>query len=137
VPRSAQTNIDPAFWNRLRKALKYNMDARGVTQKALAADLGIDPTTLNNFLNGQSKSLGGLAVALACTLTDLACAGTKIGRIAHGKHPKAPLVHTDQQLILEFVGAVEFKRESKRTAIVLRRPTVRHGSVRLLIREIG
>jgi len=44
------------------------MDSAGLTQKELAAKLGIDPTTLNNFLNRENKALGGLAVALACTV---------------------------------------------------------------------
>jgi len=53
------------------------MGSKGLKQKELAEKLGIDPTTLNNFLNRQSNTLGGLAVALACTLIDVVCDGKR------------------------------------------------------------
>src|SRR5438045_3494342 len=81
MPQSPQSNIDPRFWDRLRECLNSHMERTEATQKELASRLGIDPTTLNNFLNGQSKTLGGLAVALACTMVDLVCDGKAIGRI--------------------------------------------------------
>src|SRR5713101_7624923 len=102
MPQPAQTNIDPQFWDRLRKALKYYMESTGLTQRELATKLGIDPTTLNNFLNRQSKALGGLAVAIACTLIDLVCDRTKIGRIVHSEHAKPRAEPLTQQLVLEF-----------------------------------
>jgi len=41
------------------------------------------------------------------------------------------------QLVLEFDGAFEFKRESEHPTIVLRKPPARHDSLRLVIRRIG
>lgn len=137
MPQSAQTNIDPQFWDRLRKALEYHMDSTALTQRDLATRLGLDPTTLNNFLNRQSKTLGGLAVALACTLLDLTCDGTKIGRIGDRDHAKPLMEPPPQQLILEFDEAFEFKPESKRATIVLRKSLARQSSLRLSIRKIG
>jgi hypothetical protein len=113
------------------------MKATGLKQKELAPKLGIDPTTLNNFLNRQSKTLGGLAVALACTVVDLVCDGTRIGTImqlVHGE--QVPETH-EGQLVLEFDEAFEFKRESEHPTIVLRKPPARHGSLRLVIRRIS
>jgi transcriptional regulator with XRE-family HTH domain len=136
VPRSAQTKIDPQFWERLRKALQYQVDSTGLTQRELAAKLGIDPTTLNNFLNRQSKSVGGLAVALACTLVDLVCDGTKIGRVLQSQRARLP-EPIAEQLVLEFDRAFEIKHESKHATIVLRKRTARNASLRLSIRKIG
>jgi transcriptional regulator with XRE-family HTH domain len=137
VPRSSQTHIDPEFWERLRDTLKSHMKATGLKQKELAPRLGIDPTTLNNFLNRQTKTLGGLAVALACTVVDLVCDGTKIGRSMRGAQVEA-LPDTDGgQLVLQFDEAFEFKHESEYPTIVLRKPPARHDSLRLLIRRIG
>jgi hypothetical protein len=137
VPRSAQTNIDPQFWERLREALQSHVDSTGLTQRELAAKLGLDATTLNNFLNRQSKSVGGLAVALACTLVDLVCDGTKIGRVLHSQRAKPLTEPIEQQLILEFDRAFEIKHESKRATIVLRKRAARNGSLRLSISKIG
>jgi transcriptional regulator with XRE-family HTH domain len=113
------------------------MDSTGLTQRELAAKLGIDPTTLNNFLNRQNKALGGLAVALACTVVDLFCDGTKIGRLVKSEHGKPFIAPVARQLILEFDEAFEYIRESKRATIVLRKPAARHRSLRLSIRKIG
>lgn len=113
------------------------MKSTGLKQKELAAELGIDPTTLNNFLNRESKALGGLAVALACTVVDLVCNRTKIGRIAHGKRAKPLAGPFTQQLVLEFDKAFECKREAKHATVVLRKPTARQGSLRLSIRKTG
>jgi hypothetical protein len=133
VPQSSQTNIDPEFWERLRNTLKAYMKATGLRQKELAPRLGIDPTTLNNFLNRQNKSLGGLAVALACTVVNLACDGTQIGRIQDADPPPPAA----GQLVLEFDDAFEFKPESERATIVLRKPAAHRESIRLVIRRIG
>ena len=134
VPQSSQTNIDPEFWERLRDTLKSHMKETGLKQKELAPKLGIGPTTLNNFLNRQSKTLGGLAVALACTVVDLVCDGTRIGRRMQGVHAE-PV--PEGQLVLEFDEAFEFKRESEYPTIVLRKPPARHDSLRLAIRRIS
>jgi transcriptional regulator with XRE-family HTH domain len=137
VPQPSQTNIDPEFWERLRDTLKSHMKATGLKQKELAPKLGIDPTTLNNFLNRQSKTLGGLAVALACTVVDLICDGTRIGRSVQSVQVEPVPETYEGQLVLEFDGAFEFKRESEHPTIVLRKPPARHDSVRLVIRRIG
>src|ERR1017187_5007617 len=137
MPRPAQANPDPEFWDRLRDALRSHMRAAGLKQRDLAPMLGIDPTTLNNFLNRQSKTLGGFAVALACTVVDLVCDGTKIGRIVQSVQVEPVPETYEGQLVLEFDGAFEFKRESEHPTIVLRKPPARHDSVRLVIRRIG
>lgn len=137
MPQSAQANLDPEFWDRLRDTLRSHMSATGLKQRDLAPRLGIDPTTLNNFLNRQSKTLGGLAVALACTVVDLVCDGTKIGRIVQSGNA-APVANLlEEQLVLEFDDAFEFKGESEQPTIVLRKPVARHDSLRLAIRRIG
>lgn len=137
MPRPAQANPDPEFWDRLRDALRSHMRAAGLKQRDLAPMLGIDPTTLNNFLNRQSKTLGGFAVALACTVVDLVCDGTKIGRIVQNGNAAPVSELLQEQLVLEFDDAFEFKRESGQPTIVLRKPVARHDSLRLAIRRIG
>jgi transcriptional regulator with XRE-family HTH domain len=121
----------------MRDTLKSHMKAMGLNQRELAPRLGIDPTTLNNFLNRQSNALGGLAVALACTYVDLVCGGKKIGRIVQigASEPVAEVL--EEQLVLEFDGAFEYKRESGPPTIVLRKPVARRDSLRLAIRRIS
>jgi hypothetical protein len=87
-------------------------------------------------LNRQSKTLGGLAVALACTLIDLMCNGKKIGRIVQGP-AKLVAEPSDEQLLLEFDAAFEVKRESKHPTIVVRKSVGRHNRLRLAIGRIG
>jgi hypothetical protein len=137
MPRSAQAHLDPEFWDRLRDALRSHMKATGLNQRELAPTLGIDPTTLNNFLNRHSKALGGLAVALACTVVDLVCDGTRIGRIVQSGNAEPVAELLEEQLVLEFDDAFEFKRESEHPTIVLRKPVARHDNLRLTIRRIG
>ncbi len=123
MPGVPQTTIDPEFWNRLRDTLKAHMRSTGLKQKALATKLGIDQTTLNNFLNCQSDRLGGLAVALACTMLNLVCDGATIGRVIPSKRSaKGAAEQSARQLVLEFDGSFESKRGSKNPTIVLRKP---------------
>jgi hypothetical protein len=112
------------------------MKAAGLNQRALAGKLALDPTTLNNFLNHQSKTMNGLAVALACRLVDLVCDGTTIGRITDGRSDRGsgPPV---EQLALEFDEAFELKRDANRATIVLRKPTSRHETLRLSVTRLG
>lgn len=138
MPRSPQTSIDPEFWDRLRETLHSHMEETGLQQNELAPQLGIDPTTLNNFLNRDSKSLGGLAVALACTLVNLTCGDTKIGRIVQPSSDATSLhAILGAQLVLEFDDAFEYKPEAEGATIVLRRPPARDRSLRLAIRSIS
>jgi transcriptional regulator with XRE-family HTH domain len=138
LPQLPQVNIDPEFWERLREALRSHMKAAGLNQRALAEKLALDPTTLNNFLNHQSKTMNGLAVALACRLIDLVCDGTTIGRIVPNGHTDLGVDPIAEQLVLEFDDAFELKRESERPTIVLmRKPTSRHETLRLSITKIG
>jgi transcriptional regulator with XRE-family HTH domain len=130
-------NVDPKFWERLRERLRSYMRARNITQREFAPKLGIDPTTLNNFLNGHSDTLGGLSVALACTLIDLVCDGTKIGRVKQDRRIEKPAASVEEQLVLEFDAAFEFKRQSKHPTLVLRKPAASNKSPRLFIRRIG
>jgi transcriptional regulator with XRE-family HTH domain len=136
VPQLAQSLVDPEFWDRLREVFKAHMDSRKLKQKELAQKLGIDPTTLNNFLNRQSQTLGGLAVALACTLVDLECNGTRIGRVIQRRRAEALSKPSDEQLLLEFDAAFEVRRETKRPTIVLRKSAGRQNGLRLAIRRI-
>jgi hypothetical protein len=137
MPRLAQANLDPEFWDRLRSTLKSHMKATGTNQRELAQKLGIDPTTLNNFLNRQSNTLGGLAVALSCTLVDLVCDGTMIGRIVQSGNAEPVAEVVEEQLVLEFDSGFELKPQSEHPTIILRKPVARHDSVRLSIRRIG
>ena len=112
------------------------MNTNGLSQRELAAKLGLDPTTLNNFFNRQTKTLGGLAVALACTIVDLACDGAKIGRLGRTNDSK-PLAGaaSDRQLVLEFDEGFEVNREAGRPTVILRKPAARHETLRLVIRR--
>jgi hypothetical protein len=135
MPRSSQTNIDPEFWERLRETLKSHMKATGCTQRQLAPKLGLDATTLNNFLNHQSNALGGLATALACTIVDVVCHGTRIGIVQTG-HVQPVAEPLEDQLVLEFDDAFELKQVSDHPTVILRKPPARHDTLRLSIRRI-
>src|SRR5436190_23491917 len=111
--RPAQTNRDQEFRDRVRDTLRSHIITKRLTQRELAQKLGIDPTTLNNFLNRQTKALGGLAVALACTVVDLVCDGKKIGSITKSQNAEPVEELLDAQLVLEFDGAFELRTESK------------------------
>lgn len=113
------------------------MKAAGLTQRELAPKLGIDPTTLNNFLNHQSKALGGLAVALACTVVDVLCDGTKIGRILQKGDDGSAAQLREQQLVLEFDAAFEVLLESEHPTIILRKPVVHNDGLRLSIKRMA
>jgi hypothetical protein len=137
MSRSARTEIDPEFWNRLREELRSYMTATGLNQRELAPKLGINPTTLNNFLNRQTKALGGLAVALACTIVELHCDGTRIGRILPSRRTAPHAEPEGGQLVLEFDGTFEIKGESRYPTIVLRKPSARRANLRLAIKNVG
>ncbi len=113
------------------------MSSTGLKQKELAVELWLDPTTLNNFLNHESNTLGGLAVALACTIVDLMCNGRMIGRIKRGGRAKLKTRPPEEQLLLEFDKAFELKRGSKHPTIVVRKSASRHGGLRLAIKRMG
>jgi hypothetical protein len=134
VPQTPRNNIDPEFWDRLRKTLQEHMKANKIRQKELALKLAIKPGTLNNFLNGQNRTLGGFAVAAACTLVDLVCDGRRIGRVGSNDLPETP---TENQLVLEFDEAFELKREDGRPTMVLRKPPARDARLRLAVKRIG
>jgi hypothetical protein len=110
------------------------MKANKIKQKELALKLAIEPGTLNNFLNGQSKTLGGFAVAAACTLVDLVCDGRRIGRVGGNDLPGTL---SEDQLVLEFDEAFELRREGGRPTMVLRKPPARDTSLRLAVKRIG
>jgi hypothetical protein len=112
------------------------MRERGLRQKEFAPALGIDPTTLNNFLNRQSKSLNGLTVALACTILDLTCNGARIGRIVPGSRTKQIPKGPKDQLVLEFDESFRFLRKSDHPAVVLRKSPSR-DVLRLSVKRIG
>src|SRR5260370_402094 len=131
MPQSARSNLDPEFWDRLRDALTTYMKAAGLNQRKLAFKLGIDPTTLNNFLNRQSKSLGGLAVALACTFVDLVCDGTNIGKLVQDDDAEPIAELQEEQLVLVFDGSFEFKGDSEHPTLVVRKRPALRAAVRL------
>ncbi len=137
MPQLAQSSVDPEFWERLRELLKAHIDSKQLKQKELAGKLGIDATTLNNFLNRQSKTLGGMAVALACTVVDMECNGTRIGRVIQRRHAGTLPDRSDEQLVLEFDAAFEVRGETKQPTIVLRKKARRENGLRLAIRRIG
>jgi DNA-binding XRE family transcriptional regulator len=113
------------------------MKGTGLTQRELARSLGINPTTLNNFLNHQSKALGGLAVALACTVVDVVCNDTRIGRITGEGHGEPCTEPHQEQLVLEFDSGFELAGATEHPTLVLRRPQGRHHGLRLAIRQVG
>jgi transcriptional regulator with XRE-family HTH domain len=137
LPGAPHRNVDPEFWDRLRKALTSHMHATGLKQRELARELGIETSTLNNFLNHESKTLGGLAVALACTVLDLVCDGTKIGKVTSSGRTGLVTQPLEEQLVLEFDDSFVLRRESKHPTIVVRKPATGHDVLRLSIKKIG
>jgi transcriptional regulator with XRE-family HTH domain len=137
LPRLSQSNVDPEFWERLRKTLESYLKSSGLKQKELAPQLGIDPTTLSNFLNGQSNSINGLAVALACTFVELSCSGVRIGRTTASESAETESENLEEQLLLEFDESFEFHRESERPILVLRKSPGRQEIMRLSMRRIS
>ena len=113
------------------------MERNGLKQCELAPKLGIEPSTLNNFLKGQSSALGGLAVALACTFVELECGGLRIGRLKTSTRVKSEALPPKEQLVIEFNEAFKFQRESERSVVILRRPPGRQQTLRLSIKRIS
>ena len=107
-----------------------------VNQRQLATHLGLDPTTLNNFLNNQSVRLGGLAVALACSIgIDVECNGVTIGKLVpmpNGDHRAKAHAH-DAQLVLEFDDNFVLKQESHSPCVLLHKPASSERRIRLRI----
>jgi transcriptional regulator with XRE-family HTH domain len=133
MPQPPHINVDPEFWDRLRGTLRTYMKANRIKQKELAPRLAIEPTTLSNFLNGQSKALGGLAVALACTLADVVCDGKRIGRLGDNLSAGTG----EKQLVLEFDQAFELNQDGVHPSMILRKPPGADGLVRLALKRIG
>jgi DNA-binding XRE family transcriptional regulator len=132
MARTPQAEIDNEFWDRVRESLKAFLRETDATQKELAGKLGIEPGTLNNFLKGHSQTLGGRAVALACTFIDLLCSGVRIGRLPQKTGPG----QLDETLVLKFDSAFRVKMDSRSPTLVLKRPPSRAQSVRLAIRRL-
>jgi hypothetical protein len=137
MPRPSQSHLDPEFWERLRETLRTHMRVMGLKQNQLAPRLGLDPTTLNNFLNRQSNSLNGLAVALACTFVNLACGTAVIGRITSSARPESVPEGAEDQLVLEFEECFEFQRKSERPTLVLRRSPGGQKVLRLSVTKVS
>jgi len=136
VPQPPHLAPDPAFWNRLRATLRAYMDATDLTQRELAPRLGLDASTLNNFLNEQSERLGGLAVALACSIgVEMVCNGVKIGKLVpspNGNHRTKLSTH-EPQLALEFDHNFVVQQGSDIPTVILRKPASSDRQIRLRI----
>jgi len=111
------------------------MKQTGETDDTLAPKLALAPSTLNNFLNRHSERMDGHAVALACTLMNLVCAGEEIGKISYRQNgqPTSP----PEQLVLEFDDSFEISGQSEHPTLLLRKPLLRNESVRILVKRIG
>ena len=135
MPLPPKSNLDPEFWARLRLTIRSYMDRTGEKDRELAPKLALQPSTLNNFLNEHSTKMDGHAVALACTIMNLSCDGTQIGRLSqfdNGQPSEAP----SQQLVLEFDDAFEIKPGADRPTLILRKPPARDTTVRLLVKRV-
>ena len=137
VARAAKSTIDHEFWDRLRGALKLYMEDASLTQKEMAPRLGLNPTTLSNFLNRQTETVGGLAVALACTIVDLSCNGNKIGRLGDNVEIQRGPASRDGGLILQFDDAFEVRSAAEGPSIILRKPAARDHNLRLSIKKLA
>jgi hypothetical protein len=136
MPQSPQSDLDPEFWERLRGALKAFMSARQMKQCVLAPMLGIKPSTLNNFLNHESDTLGGLAVAFACAIgVEVVCNGDTIGKLSPSKNGdrRTEMKAGTPQLVLEFDESFEVQQRENLPIVVLRKPPSREGIIRLRI----
>jgi hypothetical protein len=112
------------------------MEAEELNQRELAPQLGLDASTLNNFLNEQSERLGGLAVALACSIgVEMVCNGVQIGKLVlspNGDHGVKPSSR-DPQLALEFDHNFVVQRGSDTPILILRKPASSDRQIRLRI----
>jgi hypothetical protein len=135
-------DTDTAFWDHVRFTLRtYLNGERRVkdgpddwSQAAMAEALALSPQTLSNFLTGTNLSLGGFAVARACSMgMEFECDEQRIGRVG-GEQNGIPQPQSDQQLVLEFTDGFELIRDSAPLVIVLRKGPSRAGS--LSAREI-
>lgn len=75
-----------------RKALRYNLETKGVTQAAIAAHLGIQPQSVNDFLNGRrnfsQERQAEIARMMGTTYIDMLILGRKLAE--QETHPLAP-----------------------------------------------
>lgn len=132
MPQIPRADADTQFWDQVRVSLKAYLRDAGVTQKVLAGKLGIEAGTLNNFLKGHSHTLGGRAVALACTFLDLVCDGVHIGRLPR----KTSRDQADNQLVLQFDSSFRFKSASGNPTLVLKKPPSRAHGLHLTVRRV-
>jgi transcriptional regulator with XRE-family HTH domain len=136
VPQPPDSAPDPTFWARLRPTLRAYIEAEGLTQRELATRLGLDASTLSNFLNGQSERLGGLAVALACSIgVEMVCNDVRIGKLVHslnGDNRAKPSAR-DAQLALEFDHNFAVQQATEAPTLILRKPASSEGQIRLRI----
>jgi hypothetical protein len=112
------------------------MEAEGLNQRELAPRLGLDASTLNNFLNEQSERLGGLAVALACSVgVEMVCNGVKIGKLVPSPNVdhRAKPSTLDAQLALEFDHNFVVHQGSDIPTLILRKPASSDRQIRLRI----
>jgi hypothetical protein len=130
-----KSRIDPDFWERFRQTLLEYISKARLNQPELAPKLGLEFSTLNNFLNRHSGRLDGHAVALACTLMTVNCGDAAIGRISDPQASPEPA--SSMQLVLEFDNAFQVSAGEVNTILTLRKPPGREDAVRLLIRKIG
>jgi transcriptional regulator with XRE-family HTH domain len=136
VPQPPNLTPDPAFWARLRATLRAYMEAEGLSQRELATRLGLDASTLNNFLNEQSERLGGLAVALACSIgVEVVCNDIRIGKLVaspNGDRRAKPSTR-DAQLALEFDHNFVVQQGAEVPTLILRKPASSDRQIHLRI----
>jgi transcriptional regulator with XRE-family HTH domain len=97
------------------------MQANGMTRSDLAGRIALAPATLSNFLNGTNTSLGGLSVALACSIgIEIECDGRSIGPSSRNGHVRQdqPAVH---QLLLEFDASFQLVTSEPTVRLILRK----------------
>jgi hypothetical protein len=116
-----------AFWEHVRRVLKGYLHGRQIgngqpslTQAKLAHILGVHPATLANFLSSTNQSLGGFAIARACSLgIEFECDRQRIGRVNRQTDElRTPLA---EQLVLEFSADFQISHESDPLIIQLKR----------------
>jgi hypothetical protein len=90
-----------------------------MTQANLARALGLSPQTLANFLSQTNDSIGGLAVARACSIGfEFECEGRRIGRL---DRPSAVASNEDEQLVLEFSSDFRIIPESLQLSVACKK----------------
>jgi len=129
------------FWAHVRARLHAYLRGEALiegrpsrwSQSAMAEVMALSPQALTNFLADRNHSLGGLAIARACSAgMEFECEDSIIGRIDAESRPTA--TREPDQLVLEFSDSFEMIQGSGPLLVALRKGPHSAGRVQKNIR---